>query len=115
MSSSLQKLLILVCIVSYSIGTTAGNAVILNSLLNSGDSKQVTPEKNSRQIPEGTFWSIKVFTPPAFQSGLPPHLCSVFEIILAVQPLRNCSEVYIPSKYTYLDSLPSKPRDPPIA
>lgn len=107
---------ILYCLVTicYLLVATIGNIVALNELLNSGNKQhQLASEKKSREIPVTPVWTVKKHFPPSIQSNISSH----FVIFNDLFVLNKSSRIYVysdyRSKYTYLECLPSKPRDPP--
>lgn len=115
MKKTLENIIYFSLVVCYTLAATVGNVIVLKELLNSGDKRhQLASEKTSRSIPDTPVWSVKTHTTPALQSDISVHL-GLFDEILSCQ---KSPRIYVytdfQSKYTYLESLPSKPRDPPI-
>ena len=115
MSTVLKKLLYITLVACYSSSALVGSNIVLRELLNSGDKHhQLTSEKKSREIPGLPIWTIKKHVLTGLQSEISSHFISFNDIFV----LNKSSRIYVytdyRSKYTYLECLPSKPRDPPI-
>ncbi len=115
MNNLLKKIIYIALIACYSFGATVGNVIVLRELLNSGDKNhQLTAESKSREIPVSPVWTIKKHFPPSIQSDISSHFILFNDIFV----LNKSSRIYVytdyRSKYTYLECLPSKPRDPPL-
>lgn len=115
MNNSLKKIIYIALIACYSFGATISNVIALREFLNSGDNHhQLTSEKKSREIPGLPVWTIKKHVLTSLQSEISSHFILFNDIFV----LNKSSKIYVyldyRSKYTYLECLPSKPRDPPL-
>jgi hypothetical protein len=100
----------------YILVAAAGNIVLLRELLNSGNGHhQVTEGNGQRPLPGSPVWSVKSSLQQIHQSEQTLHIVPA-EVI--VDPNRHPVDYQFPhfqSRYTHLECLPSKPRDPPLA
>jgi hypothetical protein len=102
-------------IICYVLVATVGNIIVLKEVLNSGDKQhQFTPEKKSREIPASPVWTVKKHILPILQTDISSHLGSFDGIFVFKISPRIHLYTDFQSKYTYLECLPSKPRDPPL-
>ncbi len=115
MKATLRNSMYYSLIVCYVLVATVGNVIVLKELLNSGDKHhQVTSEKKSREIPGSPIWTIKKHVLPCIQSDISSHFISFNNIFVLNKSQRIYDYTDFQSKYTYLECLPSKPRDPPL-
>lgn len=116
MKRTITRTLSGILLFSYTFVAAAGNTVLLRELFGSGDhDHHITGGRSSQPIPGSPEWTVKSSVQQSVPSEQSVHTGPV-EMLLDTDQLHHS---YISpgfrSKYTYLESLPSKPRDPPLA
>lgn len=108
--------MVILLLLSYTFVAAAGNTVLLRELQNSSEhAHYYAAGKDARPLPGSPVWTVKSNFQqlPASEQSL--HTGPVVLFIDADLLPQAYDAPKFRSKYTYLESLPSKPRDPPLA
>ncbi|NUN69432.1 MAG: hypothetical protein HUU02_06940 [Bacteroidetes bacterium] len=101
---------------SYTFVAAAGNTVLLRELFVSGDHQyQIAAGKHSSPVPGAPVWTVKSGLQQSAPTDQSVHIAPTEGLIRTDLLPNGYFTPSFPSKYTYLESLPSKPRDPPLA
>lgn len=115
MIPSLKKILIFSLLLCYGFCAANTSVVFFEGLWNAGSKQyRVTSEKKSSPITNGPDWTVKTHTLPIHHTDLSVHVASSDDIVSYDAPLRIDLFTDLQSRYTRLECLPSKPRDPPL-
>lgn len=116
MERTIRRTISAILLLSYAFVAAAGNTVLLREILNSGEQQhQYAAGKDSSTLPGSPVWTVKsnIQQVPASEQSV--HTGPVVLFIDADLLPQAYDTPKFRSKYTYLESLPSKPRDPPLA
>lgn len=115
MRSPFKKPLFILLIGCYAFVAAAGNMVLLRELLNSGDSHHLlTEHQNSQPIPGSPVWTFKSPVQQIHQTDQSVHITPAGFVVHSERQAQAYHFPPFQSHYTYLECLPSKPRDPPL-